>query len=410
MKKINLLHVTSSLKVGGAEAVLCDLVKNLEKKDFLKDSKFDNINFDQTIIYFHEGPNIENIKRVGVKCYQVRGLFCILDPVFFIRLFLLIKKIKPDLVHSLLWSANISSRLVCLFLKIPNVSAYHNLICIYSWSKNFLDKITRRFSKFIIAITKDVKDSLLEKKASEIIEKDLDCKNISLKSRYKDFDQKIVVIKNGLDFENIFECNKKYGVSRESLGLRETDFVIGSVARFSKEKNLDFLIKSFAEIFSNKDCLEKNKIDFLEKAKLVLVGLGPEQENLINLVSQLGLDEKVVFVVGKKACLYYKIFDCYVQPSVKEGINLALLEACSFAIPAIAMNIDRRYEDFSSLPNILQLKEHKEQLLCLAILEIYNNLDRRRKLAQETRAFVLENYCINKTIEKYREVFVRASC
>ena len=54
-KRVKLLHVTSSLKIGGAEAVLCDIIRTLGHNEF-----------EHHVIYFHYGPNVDRVRDVGV--------------------------------------------------------------------------------------------------------------------------------------------------------------------------------------------------------------------------------------------------------------------------------------------------------------------------------------------------------
>ena len=59
-KKIKLLHITSSLKMGGAETVLCDLIEHM-----------DHTQFEHHVIYFHDGPHKQKLQNVGIECYRI---------------------------------------------------------------------------------------------------------------------------------------------------------------------------------------------------------------------------------------------------------------------------------------------------------------------------------------------------
>ena len=97
MQKIKLLHITSSLKMGGAEAVLCDLISSMDPNTF-----------EHCVIYIHDGMHRECLIKLGVPHYQLQGAISLFDPIFFINLMHLIKKINPDLIHSMLWAGNIA--------------------------------------------------------------------------------------------------------------------------------------------------------------------------------------------------------------------------------------------------------------------------------------------------------------
>ena len=167
------IHVTSSLKIGGAEAVLCDLIQGLGSQEF-----------EHHVVYFHGGPREEQLRSLGVPLYHVHGLACLYDPIFFVRLFRVIKKLRPDCIHSLLWSANVSSRLVARLLSIPHVSVYHNNIAQDGRFRNFLDGVTRRFSLRLVAVSDEVAQSIRRIDASVP-------------------DNKMQIIRNGIDAQVI---------------------------------------------------------------------------------------------------------------------------------------------------------------------------------------------------------------
>ena len=72
---------------------------------------------------------------------------------------------------------------------------------------------------------------------------------------------------------------------RNSLDINHSDFVVGHVGRFNPQKNHGFIIDVFNEIY------KKNN-----KAKLILVGTGNGQLEIINKVNNLGLTDNVLFL------------------------------------------------------------------------------------------------------------------
>ncbi|MFC1842717.1 glycosyltransferase [Candidatus Dependentiae bacterium] len=363
--KIKLLHVTSSLKIGGAEAVLCDIVRTLGHQDF-----------EHHVIYFHEGPNVEKIKNIGAQVYPVKGLLCLYDPVFFVRLFFLIKKLKPDLVHSLLWSANVSSRVVSRILKIPHVSAYHLDIYSDSMLRKLIDNTTRRMSDCVIAVSDDVALSLGDRK------------------KYK----KLEIIKNGIDFHdihnNVIKSSAKKNDMREAMGIGPDDFVIGSVGRLHPQKNFSLLLKSFARISKR-----------IENARLVIVGVGELEYELKRLAHNLGITQKVYFVIGKRACDYYPMFDCFVQSSLKEGLSIALLEAMSFELPCVVTNGPEAHPVIKHKKNGFIVESENEAMLCDAIVQVIDNKAFAEKLAASAKKGVMEGFSVDVMAKQYKTVF-----
>src|SRR3982750_1406571 len=90
----HVVHVISSLKIGGAETVLYDLTRGLHVKGY-----------QQSVIYFHEGPFSAQLCSLGIQVYYVMGLICLYDPVFWWRMYRLLHNLNPDTIHASLWSA-----------------------------------------------------------------------------------------------------------------------------------------------------------------------------------------------------------------------------------------------------------------------------------------------------------------
>ena len=96
------------------------------------------------------------------------------------------------------------------------------------------------------------------------------------------------------------------------------------VGRLGVEKNVDFLIESYAL------CRNKNE------SVLTIVGDGGEMDNLKGLVSKLHLDNHVYFA-GKQYDLekYYSNSDYLIMPTIYEAFGFVIIEAQTFGIPVI---------------------------------------------------------------------------
>jgi len=363
-KKKKIVHVTSSLRIGGAEAVLCDLIKGLG-----------NEQFEHHVIYFHRGRREQQVRQLGVQTYQIRGLFSLYDPVFFYRLWKLIRLLKPDVIHSLLWSANVSSRLVAQLLSIPHVSVYHNNIDQDGRLRNLLDKATRIISERLVAVSDEVAESIV-------------------KTDLRFSKKKIIVIKNGVDADEVREKAEHERVSRDILGLPEKCFVIGSVGRFCPVKNYPLLISAFASLVIKSD-----------QAYLVLVGVGPDEEALREQVRKLKIEDRVIFIIGRSSYGYFSLFDCFVQSSDKEGISIALLEAMSCGIPCVATHVDSCHSVLVSGKNGLVVKAGKIQDLLDAIRRLEEDYTLARRLGQEGKKFVDIEFGLERMVQNYKDVF-----
>jgi len=106
------------------------------------------------------------------------------------------------------------------------------------------------------------------------------------------------------------------------------------VAQHRKNKNLDLLIKAFAQLVERKT---------YPSLKLILVGgTGPETENLENLVNVLSLRSEVLFLSAlsdQELCWLYNNCQVFAIPSSTEGFCLPLVEALFFGSRVVCSNI-----------------------------------------------------------------------
>ncbi len=116
---------------------------------------------------------------------------------------------------------------------------------------------------------------------------------------------------------------------KESLGLKDK-FIFAYIGRTAKEKNIEFIIDSFAKISDEND-----------KARLLIVGGGPILEDLKNYANDRNLYNKVVFtglIPWEKIPYYYHIADVFVNASTSETQGLTYVEALASGIPVLVKN------------------------------------------------------------------------
>ena len=367
-KKIKIVHITSSLKMGGAEAVLCDLIKKLDPSVF-----------EHHVIFFHDGVHSSCLRDLNISIYQVKGVVSLYDPFFCYRLYKLVKKIAPDCIHSLLWSANVFARLIGKALNIVTISAMHNNIDQDGKLRNILDSITINFAQVLIAVSPQVKQSILDK-------------NKWLPAT------KIEVIENGIDLNQLRALNQAHRVAPSQLGLTENHFVIGSVGRFVPVKNYGLLLESFALLY----------VDY-QHARLVLVGLGPLETQLKEDAQRLGIAYAVIFVVGQPSYKYYHLFDCFALASDKEGISIALLEAMSFGIACVITNSSADHAVIIHGVNGLIVQAGNAQQLAQGFEYCIDNRQIAQQMGHNAQQIVMEKFASDGMVARYELLFKKVS-
>ena len=286
---MKLIHFITSLEMGGAQAVLYDLVTHLDAQ-----------RFEHHIIFIHDGPYQKTFAQAQIPTYQLTGLISPYGPFAFYRLIKLIKQINPDCLHTLLWSANWLGRIAAWWLGIKCINSLHNNVDQNGTVRTMIDKLAPAPGQ-LIAVSQEVKESYT-------LVHPLSCP--------------ITVIPNGVDFEHIRQFAMKNRLERTDLGYTEKNIIIGSVGRFQPIKRYELLLETFKLLHTENS-----------EVRLLLIGSGPQEQALRNTSHRLGISQFVHFATNQRAHPYYPLMDLFVLSSKKEGISIALLEAMSYGVP-----------------------------------------------------------------------------
>ncbi|MGF9972631.1 N-acetyl-alpha-D-glucosaminyl L-malate synthase BshA [Bacillus velezensis] len=139
-------------------------------------------------------------------------------------------------------------------------------------------------------------------------------------------DKKIETIYNFID-ERVY-LKKNTESIKEKHGILPDEKVVIHVSNFRKVKRVTDVIRVFRNIAAN------------TKAKLLLVGDGPEKCVAWQLVEKYGLQDQVLLLGNQdRVEELYSISDLKLLLSEKESFGLVLLEAMACGVPCIGTNI-----------------------------------------------------------------------
>ncbi|WP_338449846.1 glycosyltransferase family 1 protein [Niallia oryzisoli] len=140
---------------------------------------------------------------------------------------------------------------------------------------------------------------------------------------------KAMILKNGIECDKLSYSQTTRKQKRKELNLPEESFIVGHVGRFNHQKNHSFLIDIYSEI------AKKNPY-----SDLLLVGEGPLQDEIQRKVSELGLVDKVFFL-GVRSDVHQLLQACDVMlfPSLHEGLPVTLVEAQAAGLPCIISDV-----------------------------------------------------------------------
>ncbi|EIT86531.1 group 1 glycosyltransferase [Fictibacillus macauensis ZFHKF-1] len=194
----------------------------------------------------------------------------------------------------------------------------------------------------------------------------LACSELAAQWLFKRQQPQATILKNGIDSKKFsFSAIRRQAI-RTELQIHESAFVIGHVGRFAHQKNHSFLLDIFA------DYTKKH-----ENAYLLLAGDGPLREDLKKKAQELNIISHVKFL-GIRSDIenLVQAFDVFAFPSLHEGLPVTLVEAQGAALPCLISDTITKEVDLG-LGLVTQLPIHHTDVW-VEQLEVISEQTQRR--------------------------------
>ncbi len=215
---------------------------------------------------------------------------------------------------------------------------------------------------------------------------------------------KTVVIRNGVDI-NKFDLEIPQREARNWLGIPEDGFCFGIVARLKKAKCHDTLLRAFSRLI--------HQAPDIPDTRLAIVGDGPLEGGLKYLCKELEISDKVHFIgriEHKDVPLALRAFDCFVHPSFREGLSMAILEAMASGLPVITTNADGVSEIFETnlrIGDTVRPMDHEAlfaSMLEFRTMSPYQLMD----MGKNARKHVAKNFTRQAMVKAYVKLYQEA--
>jgi glycosyltransferase involved in cell wall biosynthesis len=373
-KPINILHVHSVYLpyIGGSSLRLKSLIEPLSKKGlcniFVLVPK--NINkggslCDDII------PSYEVINNI--KIFRVNSIYNI--PIAVRKLS---KKYNIDIIHA--HNPRFAFYSLISFVDKSLIFENHTLKELRLY-KEILTKLVYLISDRVITLSKTAKEYLCNK--------------------YKLSDTKVDVIVNGIDLKRftLSDSNNKLKIE---LGFNKDNLIIGYCGSFSVFQGVYEFVKSIPFI-----------INANEKCRFLLVGGGPEFENIISLVEELGVRNKVKLtgiVLPEKVPEYMSCMDVFVMPrpsnrATETTIPLKIFEAMAMKKPIIATNVGGISEVLEDNIDAFLVPPNDEIALAKGIVDLLRDKSCMSKISNNARKKVEKHYSWSESSMKLFSIY-----
>ncbi len=307
MKKHKIMFLITSLSMGGAERHVLLLARELLKYEM----------FEPIITTLSSGGVFyQQAIEAGIRVISLKR-FNRYDLSTIIRLFFLLRKEKVSILHSHMYFSNFIGRIAGRLAGVPIIIATEHGISL--WKNKFLiifDRFSHKLSDRIITVSELSRQVRIKR---EKIDKN-----------------KILTIHNFINIED-FDLNEQIDQKLAARYNIQNTFNIGMMTRLTKNKRVNDAIIAMKNIGS----------DFPD-IRLIILGEGPEKNNLIQLTKNLNLEDKVIFT-GYQSDIksWLGLIDIFLLISKMEDFPVSLLEAMACAKPVIATKV-------GGIPEIVQ--------------------------------------------------------
>ena len=347
---MKILFILPSKSRCGPSNVIFNIIKYLKSKDV-------NI----LLAFFWDGDKPLNDfvssyvdKEINLNGFGLRSI---------IKLYSFIKKEQPDVIHSSCLLPDLYLFLLSVFIgDISKVSTLHCNIdqdydTTYARSKikktifKMIHKVALRKMDKVIAVSENAKDSLLS--------------------------NNVKIIYNG--------TNKNKNKNKEPSLIQ-----LVYVGVLIKRKNVSFLIDKFKTLSS-------------DKIELIIIGDGNELEIL---KQKTGQDKRIKFkgFLDKPEELFHSK-TIFINPSMSEGMPMAVIEALSCGVPCLLSNIKSHREIKILIPKGVELFDFEDNSFNNYLSVLINTLNSDVTIANDIKEKHKENFSINIMSERYFSVY-----
>ena len=383
MKKKKIVRVISRLNVGGPAIHTILLNSELNKRgneDILVCGKASDSEGD--MMYLAREKMVEPIVITDLG----REISPLKDLKSFLRLFFIMREMRPDIVHTHAAKAGALGRLAALCAGVPvRVHTFHGHIFDGYFSprkaKAFLliERFLALFTDRVITVSDSVRDEIVDK--------------LKVTSR-----EKAMVIPLGFDLDKFLGCEKSHGNFRKNYGIDGDTLVVGIIGRLVAIKNHALFLEAARRVLDKKPPQMR--------VKFFVIGDGELREELHNCAARLGLEGAVIFTgwIGDLAEAYADM-DMVVLTSLNEGTPVSLIEAMASARPVVAADVGGVRDLIRDGENGFLAESNDVEGFSEKILDLLNDGEKRLKFGARGREFAKAGFSKERLINDIENLY-----
>ncbi|MGI5842682.1 MAG: glycosyltransferase family 4 protein [Candidatus Xenobium sp.] len=260
----------------------------------------------------------DDLEATGAQVLHLpisRRLHPLEDLASLLDLFYLMRRLRPDLVHTNTSKAGFLGRLAARLAGVPLV-----IHTIYELPENSTEnpwlKAAYRGLEFLAARWADHLITISEPNRRQILAQRL-CPP-----------DKLTLIPEALELSR-YQATRSPREVRAELGIPQDALLVGSVGRLEPAKGHAYLLEAFHLVLQR-----------IPQARLVLVGRGYLEEELRRRIHELGIQEQVILAGFRDDLIdLLGALDVFALASLYEGLGVATMEAMAMSRPTVCTGV-----------------------------------------------------------------------
>ncbi len=358
------VHVVHSLEVGGLENGVVNLVNAPAT------------GLRHVIICMTTAGTLRSRLRPGIEVFSL-GKTPGHDLRTFVKLARLLRRIRPNVVHSRNW-ATFDAVVAARLARVPVVVHGEHGRDIADPEgrhprRNRLRRLCAPLVNRFVTVSHDLRRWLVS--------------DVRISA------QKVITIHNGVDTARFAPGDRD--ASRAALSLAPDQPVVGTVGRLDPVKDHAGLIRAFCVLLRE-----------YPDAVLLIAGDGPCRDDLGGLIASLGLVEHVR-LLGERDDIprVLAAMDAFVLPSIAEGISNTILEAMATGLPIVATRVGGNPELVEDGVNGILVPRQDPTALATAIGAYLGDAHLRAVHAKSSRQRAVQQFGLQRMRDAYRDLY-----
>jgi len=371
-RKLNILQYIETSGPGGAETVLINLARYLDRN-----------RFEPSVILHRSGWVSERLAEYGIQA-EIVPCARSWDVSFLYRFIRKCRELKIDVIHSHLFGAGLYACLAGAILRLPVIVTFHNELFLPGRRERFLplkNFLIRRLADRIVLVADYMRPEYV--------------------TMGKYSEAKMTTIYNGIEFPQRLSESERTAL-RSKLNLGTDDPLVGHVANFRAPKGHEYLVESASEVAKQ-----------VPNVRFLLIGDpgdGLIKAEVEKLAAQYNIEDNIV-ILGFRSDVsrLLSLMDVFVLSSISEGHPLSVVEAMAAAKPVVVTNV-------GGLPEIVDdghtgylVQPKNPSALAEKIITLLAQPDLREQMGERAAKSAEGRFSLDAMIQNYEQLFDKAA-